>query len=79
VYSGPGLANVDVSLFKAFAFTERIHLQFRAEAFNVLNHANFAQPNTTTFNGATASGTAGLISTTVTTSRQMQLGLKLVF
>ena len=41
VYSGPGLANVDASLFKTTAVTERINLQFRAEFFNVLNHVNY--------------------------------------
>ncbi|MDQ2898559.1 MAG: TonB-dependent receptor [Acidobacteriota bacterium] len=36
--------NVDLSLGKRFNFTERIHLQFRAEAFNALNHVNFDNP-----------------------------------
>jgi len=38
---GPGLATVDLSLFKNFAVTESARLQFRAEAFNALNHPNF--------------------------------------
>ena len=37
---GPGFFNTDLSLFKSFKFTERRSLQIRAEAFNVLNHAN---------------------------------------
>jgi hypothetical protein len=41
---GPGLATVDLSLFKNFTITESKRVQFRAEAFNVLNHANFALP-----------------------------------
>ncbi len=41
---GPGLASVDVSLFKNFAVTESKRVQFRAEAFNTLNRANFALP-----------------------------------
>lgn len=41
---GPGLANLDLSLLKTFAVTERLRLQFRAEVFNVANHANFAVP-----------------------------------
>ncbi len=38
---GPGLASADISLFKNFALTEASHVQFRAEAFNTLNHPNF--------------------------------------
>lgn len=78
-YSGPGLVEVDASLFKTTAITERTRLQFRAEFFNVLNRANFGTPNATVFSGTAASPSAGLITTTATTSRQIQLGLKLVF
>ena len=74
----PGLAAADISLFKNMAFTERTHLQFRAEAFNALNHANFGTPNATVFSGAAFSPTAGLITTTATTSRQIQFGMKLI-
>ena len=79
VYTGPGLTSADISLFKNFSFTERIHLQFRAEAFNTLNHPNFATPNATVFSGTAVSPTAGLITATATTSRQIQFGLKLMF
>ncbi len=79
VYSGPGLADVDASLFKTTAITERINLQFRAEFFNVLNRANFGPPNTTVFSSGAISSSAGLITTTATTSRQIQFGLKLIF
>jgi hypothetical protein len=41
---GPGLTNLDLSLLKTFALTERLKLQFRVEVFNVANHANFAVP-----------------------------------
>ena len=75
----PILAGVDLSLFKAISVTERVNLQFRAEAFNLFNHTNLASPNGTVFSGATISPSAGLITRTVTTSRQLQLGLKLVF
>ncbi len=51
----------------------------RAEFFNVLNHANFASPNTTVFANGAVSASAGLITSTVTTSRQIQFGLKLIF
>ena len=79
VFTGPKLSNVDISLFKSLQVTERIGLQFRAEAFNLLNHANFASPNALVFSGTTVSPSAGLITATVTSSRQVQLGLKLIF
>ena len=79
VYSGPGLADVDFSLFKSTAITERTLLQFRAEFFNILNHTNFGTPNATVFSNGAISPTAGLITSTATTSRQIQFGLKLIF
>ena len=79
VYRGPGLADLDLSLFKNTKLTERTNLQFRAELFNALNHANFGTPNATVFSGTAFNPSAGLITTTTTTSRQIQFGLKLVF
>ena len=79
VLNGPGLTNVDLSLFKSLAVTERANLQFRAEFFNSLNHANFASPNPIVFSNGAISSSAGLITSTVTTSRQIQFGLKLIF
>ncbi len=79
VYDGPGLADVDLSLFKRIAVTEKMNLQFRAECFNIQNRANFGTPNTTVFSSGVVSPSAGLISSTVTTSRQIQFGLKLIF
>jgi hypothetical protein len=79
VYSGPGLADADLSLFKNIALNERAHLQFRTEVFNTLNRANFATPNASVFSGTAISPTAGLITATATTSRQIQFGLKLMF
>ena len=79
VYRGPGLADLDVSLFKTTKLTERTNLQFRAEFFNTLNHANFGTPNATVFSGTAFNPSAGLITATTTTSRQIQFGLKLVF
>jgi hypothetical protein len=77
---GPGVENVDTSLFKNIPITERFRAQFRMEFFNILNHANLAPPvsNLSLFgaNGAPVA-TAGLITTTLTTSRQIQFGLKL--
>ncbi len=56
---GPGFFTIDPSLFKEFPIRERLRAQFRAEVFNVLNWANYANP-TVTFN----SGSFGLISNT---------------
>jgi hypothetical protein len=79
VYTGPGLADVDFSLFKNTRINERLNLQFRAEFFNILNHTNLGTPNATVFSSGAISGSAGLITSTTTTSRQIQFGLKLIF
>ena len=77
---GPGLANVDVSLFKNTSLTERVNLQFRVEAFNFFNRANFRLPDNTLFRTSGARNpTAGRITTIATTGRQFQLGLKLLW
>ncbi len=80
ILTGPGLQDVDVALSKATTIKEGIAVQFRAEAFNILNHPNFTQPQ----NAFTAL-TFGQITQTRTTrgdlgsSRQLQLGIKLIF
>jgi hypothetical protein len=79
VYNGPGLAGLDVSVFKDTALSERTALQFRAEFFNVLNHANFGTPNATVFSSGAINASAGLITTLATPPRQLQFGLKLMF
>ncbi len=79
VLTGPGLADLDVSLFKNIAITERVKLQIRSEFFNALNHANFGTPNAIVFSSGQVSSTAGLITSTATTSRQIQFGMKVVF
>jgi hypothetical protein len=79
VYTGPGLADVDASLFKTTSLSERASLQFRAEFFNVLNHPNLGPPNATVFSGANFNASAGLITTLATSPRQIQFGLKLMF
>jgi hypothetical protein len=48
--TGPGLANVDVGLFRDFAITERWHVQFRAEAFNFTNTPHFGNPGSNASN-----------------------------
>jgi hypothetical protein len=79
VLAGPGLADLDLSILKTTHLTERTNLQFRAEFFNLLNHANFGSPNAVVFSSAspTPAPTAGVITSTSTTSRQIQFGLKL--
>jgi hypothetical protein len=79
VYLGPGLEETDISVMKTTAIRESVSLQFRAEFFNLLNHANFGTPNATVFSGTSFSPSAGLITTQATTPRQIQFGLKLIF
>jgi len=78
-FRGPGLVNVDTSFFKKFRISERLLLQFRAEAFNIFNHSNFSYPTEIVFNGADISPSAGVITQTNGTSRQLQFALKLLF
>ena len=82
---GPGLSNLDFALYKNIPvrrISEDFNVQFRAEAFNVLNHTNFASPinNSTLFDqsGSSVAG-AGLVDNTSTTSRQIQLSMKLIW
>ena len=77
--TGPALTTVDTSLFKKIRINEQWNLQFRAEAFNVFNHANFAEPNAVVFQGNNYSSSAGVITSTATTSRQIQFALKLLW
>jgi hypothetical protein len=78
---GPDLAQLDLSILKNTALSERVHLQFRTEFFNILNRANFATPNAVVYSSASAipNPTAGVITSTATTSRQIQFGLKLLW
>jgi len=87
--TGPGLKELDLSATKNTTIREHLHAQFRAEFFNILNHSNFTTPNpvvyssgptpTATTAPAVLSPTAGVITATSTTSRQIQFGLKLLF
>jgi hypothetical protein len=74
--TGPGINNVDFSLFKNFLITERKNLQFRTEFFNLFNHPNFDTP-VNDFNAPTV----GQIQNTRTNlpSRQIQFALKFLF
>jgi len=76
---GPGLGTWDFSAVKDTTIHERLTLQFRGEIFNLLNRANFNTPNLIAFTPSGVSGTAGAISSTSTTSRQVQLALKLLW
>jgi len=87
---GPGLANVDFSLYKNFAMpkiSESSKVQFRAEFFNILNHANFAPPlpffgssNAQIFNeNGTPNGGGGLQQPLVTKPRDIQFALKVIW
>jgi hypothetical protein len=84
---GPGTSNLDFSVFKnnyIKRISENFNVQFRAEFFNILNHANFAVPvspdNTDIFDSSGApTGVAGLLTSTTTTAREIQFALKLVW
>jgi hypothetical protein len=88
-FYGPGLTTVDFSIFKNTRIpriSEAFNVQFRAEFFNILNHTNFLSPgflntfgqnnSVYDFNG---SSLPTALNQTSTTSRQIQLGLKLIF
>jgi hypothetical protein len=74
ILRGPGRTNVDFSVFKQFAATEKLHVQFRGEFFNALNHPQFDLPGQTI-----GSPSAGVITATVGTPRDIQFSLKLLF
>lgn len=82
---GPGLSNFDVSLFKNNRIkrvSDAMNVQFRAEFFNVFNHANFSIPtnNFTLFDGSSNPiAAAGRITSTTTTSRQVQFAIKVIW
>jgi hypothetical protein len=84
---GPGTSVLDFSVFKNIPvkkISESFNIQFRAEIFNILNRANFSVPitpdNTDIFDSTgAANGAAGLLTSTSTTSREIQLALKVVW
>jgi hypothetical protein len=84
--TGPGLVNADLALVKSFEVGSLRSLQVRIEGFNVFNRPNFAVPSgRIAFTGVDAAGnpivapTWGRITSTVTTARQIQVGLKYMF
>jgi hypothetical protein len=84
---GPGVTSLDFSIFKnnyIRRISEKFNIQFRAEMFNILNHPNFAPPvnptNTDIFDGTgTLNPTAGLLTRTTTTAREIQFAVKVIF
>ena len=75
-FSGPGIYNFDMALLKETKITESVSAQFRAEAFNVFNHAQFSNPSGN-FNN-TGTGGFGFV-TSARDPRIMQLALKFLF
>jgi len=77
-FNGPGINNFDLALLKNTKITETKELQFRAEAFNVFNHAQFQIPTASgLFNNTGVDGFG--YATVARDPRIMQLGLKLLF
>jgi hypothetical protein len=75
ILRGPGRTNLDMALAKTTAITERIGLQFRFEAFNVFNHAEFLEPDTNISNAGTTFGNV----TSTYSPRVLQLAAKITF
>ncbi|MBI1355443.1 MAG: hypothetical protein GC160_13945 [Acidobacteria bacterium] len=73
---GPGIANIDASVHKWFDFTERLRLQFRADFYNMPNHAQFANPDQ-----SRGKAGFGVVSSVLTGKggRVSQLALRLEF
>ena len=78
---GPGTVNFDAGLGKNIPLKEEAHLEFRGDFFNLFNRPNYADPATGVLNANNNSliTTAGQITRTVTSSRQLQFSLKVVF
>ena len=80
ILKSPGFSDVDFAVSKTTAIKEGYSLQFRAEAFNILNHPNLGQPvnvvNNAAFGRITATRT---VRGDLGSSRQIQLGLKFIF
>ena len=73
---GPGISQVDMTMEKSFGLTERFTLKARAEAYNVFNHTNFANPIV----DFTNSNFGKIITKLVAyNGREVQYGLRLVF
>ena len=73
-FVGPGYWSADTSLFKNFKLSERLHLQFRAEAFNTFNHTNFLIGDNVSLHDPIFGISGGTLP-----PRNLQFGLKLGF
>ncbi len=73
---GPGFFETDLSIFRTFRISEQVEFQFRAEALNATNHANFANP-TSDINNANFGYVTGLYGPNQ--SRQWRFGARLSF
>lgn len=76
-FAGPGLQDVDLSIFKTFAIHEAWRVEFRAESFNAFNHANFSNPSSSITSSSI--GAFGKVTSTITDPREYQFALKLYF
>jgi hypothetical protein len=76
---GPGTTNPGSSLFRGFALHERMHLQFRADAFNVTNTPAFFLPSAASPALTIGNANFGKLMASSATGRQLQFGLKLLF
>jgi hypothetical protein len=78
--TAPGFSNVAFTVVKTTPLAEEKKLEFRAEFFDLFNHANFGLPVASIFNSSQVrSGNAGRLRSTATDNRQAQLGLKYIF
>ncbi len=80
---GPGYADLDVAVSKFFSLYERTKLELRGEAFNALNHPNYSTPTSSTAIAPQLSplnsANAGLITSTASTNRILQIAAKITF
>ena len=85
-FFGPSLTNDDLAIVKNTKIREKLNVQIRAEAFNLFNHPNFSNPNTSLYTGPTSPNpSAGKITSTISAqgglpqSRQLQFAMRFQF
>lgn len=76
---GPRATNLDFSMFKNFRVSERVNVQFRAEAFNLSNTPAFSLPGANSTALTIGNPNFGLLTASSATGRQLQFGLKVAF